>query len=85
MHVSAAVGTPVGAIYGPTDYHRTSPRRYGEEHIVLRKELPCSPCFRIAGEDAVINCQNRLCLDAITIQDVTGVAERMIARKVGEA
>jgi len=81
MHVSAAVGTPVIAIYGPTDYHRTSPHRYGKQHILLRKELSCSPCFRMGSDNTVINCKARVCLDSITVQDVMEEAERIIARK----
>lgn len=44
MHMAAAVGTPVVAIFGPTSPQRTGP--YGSEHIVLHAGVPCSPCFR---------------------------------------
>ncbi|MBI3122369.1 MAG: lipopolysaccharide heptosyltransferase I [candidate division NC10 bacterium] len=43
MHMAAAVGTPVVALFGPTDPRRTGPLGPG---AVLRKELPCSPCLR---------------------------------------
>ncbi len=81
MHITAAMSTPVLAIYGPTDYRRTSPRRYGEQHIVLRKGLECSPCFRMAGEDKVVSCPHRNCLELITVEDVFRAAEEVIARK----
>jgi len=81
MHVSAAVGTPVIAIYGPTDYTRTSPLKYNKDAIILRKDLPCSPCYRMAGEKTVINCRNRECLNSITVQDVVEAAKKMIAKK----
>jgi len=83
MHIAAAMGTPVIAIYGPTDYHRTSPCRYGKQHIVVTKGLECSPCFRMAGEDKVIGCIHRSCLELIKVEDVLRAAEEIIARKLG--
>ena len=44
MHVAAALGKPLVALFGPTEPRRTGP--YGQLHNVLRIELPCSPCFR---------------------------------------
>jgi heptosyltransferase-1 len=43
MHLAAAVGTPVVALFGPTAPWRTGP--YGEGHVVVRAGLNCSPCF----------------------------------------
>jgi heptosyltransferase-2 len=44
MHIAAAVGTPVVAIFGPTDPRRTAPLT--RSAATLRRDLPCSPCFR---------------------------------------
>jgi len=44
MHVAAAVGTPVVAIFGPTDPRRTGPS--GPGHRVLAGRAACSPCYR---------------------------------------
>lgn len=43
MHIAAAVGTPVVALFGPTDPLRTGPLGPG---TVLRRELACSPCLQ---------------------------------------
>ena len=43
MHVAAAMGTPVVALFGPTSPTRTGP--YANGHRVLRSGVPCSPCF----------------------------------------
>ncbi len=43
MHVAAAVGTPVVAIFGPTDPRTTAP--VGVEHRLVRHPVSCSPCL----------------------------------------
>jgi lipopolysaccharide heptosyltransferase II len=44
MHIAAAVGTPVVALFGPTDPRKTGP--YGTGHLVLSHPVECRPCFR---------------------------------------
>lgn len=44
MHLAAALGTKVVAIFGPTSPGRTGP--FGEGHRVVRLGLSCSPCFQ---------------------------------------
>ena len=43
MHLANALHRPVIAIFGPTDPRRTGP--YQEPSLVLKKEVPCWPCF----------------------------------------
>jgi heptosyltransferase-2 len=43
MHLANALHTPVVAIFGPTDPERTRP--FQEPAVVLKKEVPCWPCF----------------------------------------
>jgi ADP-heptose:LPS heptosyltransferase len=45
MHLAGAVGTPVVAIFGPSDPARYALR--GPHDQVVRVDLPCSPCNRI--------------------------------------
>jgi heptosyltransferase II len=42
MHVAAALGVPVVAVFGPTDWRETAPR--GHRHRVVREPVYCSPC-----------------------------------------
>jgi lipopolysaccharide heptosyltransferase II len=44
MHVAAALGKPVVAMFGPTEPRRTGP--YAQLTNVLRHDLPCAPCMR---------------------------------------
>lgn len=72
MHVAAAVGTPVVAIFGSTDPTTTGP--WGEGHRIVRKEIPCSPCLkRVCPKD-------HQCMDLITVDEV----EEVVNRKLGE-
>lgn len=68
MHAAVAVGTPVVAIYGPTDIRRTSP--LGERNTIIRHELPCSPCFKLEGDASVHACPHHDCLMTITTDEV---------------
>ncbi len=43
MHVAAALGKPVVALFGPTEPRRTGP--YGQFQHVLQLQLPCVPCL----------------------------------------
>jgi len=63
MHLAALAGTPVLAIFGPTDHKVNGP--YGPTHTIIRKDLPCSPC---KNKD----CQERKCLMEITVDEVFG-------------
>ena len=69
-HLSAAVGTPTVAIFGPTDPAQWAPR--GGHVVVLRSEQECAPCGGTRG--AV--CPRRLCLESIGVERVTEVVLR---------
>ena len=50
VHLAVAVGTPVVALFGPTDPIRTGPYitsmgRNPITHTVIRKPVECSPCL----------------------------------------
>jgi ADP-heptose:LPS heptosyltransferase len=44
MHIAAALGTPVVALFGPTEPCRTGP--YRQVDHVLQLNLPCVPCLK---------------------------------------
>lgn len=74
MHVAAAVGTPVVAVFGPTSPVRTGP--YGAGHAVLTHAVPCSPCFSRTCR----NAEPLACLKGIAPEAVVQVATRFLAR-----
>jgi lipopolysaccharide heptosyltransferase II len=79
MHIAAAIGTPVLALFGPTSAARTGP--YGVGHQVLTGKVPCSPCFSRT-------CHNTLsleCLKMVSPEQVLAAAraqrsQRMVPR-----
>ncbi|MCC6967309.1 MAG: glycosyltransferase family 9 protein [Nitrospira sp.] len=68
MHIAAAVGTPVVALFGPTDPVKTGP--YGRGHVVLSNPVECRPCFR------------RECSRAVRLECLTGVTSEQVVRAV---
>jgi heptosyltransferase II len=72
MHMAAAVGTPTVALFGSTDPSTTGP--CGEGHVVVRKEVSCSPCLR-----RICPTDHR-CMELITVEEVE---ERVAARWKG--
>ena len=62
MHLAAAAGARVLALFGPTAPWRTGP--YGPSHVVLRAGTECSPCFQR-------KCDRDIeCMEGITVEDV---------------
>jgi len=59
MHIAAAMGCRVVALFGPTDPRRTGP--YGECHEVIRADVECSPCFKK-------KCDHMSCMKQITVE-----------------
>ncbi len=74
MHIAAAMGVPVVAIFGPTAPWRTGP--YGKIHSIIRKELPCSPCF-----SRVCKGKDNICMKEIGISDVLPMVEAQLNYK----
>jgi len=76
MHAAVAVGTPVIAIYGPTDIRRTAP--LGPGNTVIRRDLPCSPCFKLEGEEMIHRCPHHDCLMTISPEEVFETVDRAL-------
>lgn len=76
MHLAAAVGAPVIALFGSTSPELTGPGLPGDpRHRVVRMKVPCAPCFRrVCPID--FRCLNRLGAEAVIplIRTVAGDA-----------
>lgn len=76
MHVAAAAGTPVVALFGPTSPVRTGP--YGPDHKVLTHKIDCSPCFSRSCRNAI----QLECLNLVSPEQVMAAARAQLASRV---
>jgi heptosyltransferase II len=76
MHIAAGVGTKVIAIFGPTNPVKNAPK--GRDNIVVRKELPCSPCSKYINNE----CKDMECLKRVTVDDVIKEIERSLLTSI---
>lgn len=75
MHIAYAVGTPLVAIFGSTDPDLTG--YVGDNNIVVKTDLACSPCFERTCKD-----NDMRCMYTITPEDVYfGVKELLPTKK----
>jgi len=66
MHVASALGVPLVAVFGPTDWRETAPR--GERSRVVREDVACAPC-------KLRECPiDHACMRGVTVDRVTGEA-----------
>jgi lipopolysaccharide heptosyltransferase I len=70
MHLAAALGTRVVAVFGPTAPWRTGP--FSEGHAIARLELECSPCFKR-------QCPDPCCLTDLTPEAVQSACEKILS------
>jgi len=71
MHIGAALGVPVVALFGPTDPGKTGPYGWAEIRTghkkknlkVIKTSVPCSPCFKR-------KCKDPLCMSGIRVETV---------------
>lgn len=69
MHIAAAMGCRVIALFGPTDPLRTGP--YDGGHKVIKSEIECSPCFKK-------KCEHMTCMKQIQVEKCFEVIKEML-------
>ena len=77
MHIAAALGVPLVAIFGPTDWRTTSP--WTENAKVVRVDVDCSPC-RLRECD-----RGHECMLGVTAEMVVETARRLYSEQTNEA
>jgi heptosyltransferase III len=80
MHVAAAVGTPVVALYGASSPAQWRP--LGEGHALLRPPMPCVPC-RFPALCRPPSPYDTFCVRRIPGQAVVEALARQLARPAG--
>ena len=69
LHIATALNIPTVSTMGPTVPYHWWP--YGKDHIVLRKDVDCSPC-----KNGI--CKTHECMELITTDDFIAAVERQI-------
>ncbi|OGW05814.1 MAG: lipopolysaccharide heptosyltransferase II [Nitrospinae bacterium RIFCSPLOWO2_02_FULL_39_110] len=70
MHIAAAVGTPIVAIFGSTDPSETSP--LCSNYKIVRKPVDCSPCWKRECPT------DHKCMKLIEVSDVMDAVKAML-------
>ncbi len=71
MHVAAAFGVPIVALFGPTDHTTTAP--FSDRCRIVRGKVPCAPCLeRTCPTD-------HQCMDAISVAEVLTAIRNLAA------
>ena len=79
MHLASVVGTPVDALFGPSQPVRYGP--LGPRHRVVRVDLPCSPCGQVRLPPE--RCRGHVpdCMDGIQVDMVVAAADEVLAEE----
>jgi heptosyltransferase-1 len=77
MHMAAALGSPLVAIFGPTDPLWVGP--YGQPDAVVRADLPCSPCYLRRVRDCPFG---HACMKQVTSDQVIARVEALLGTRV---
>ena len=72
MHIAAAVGTPIIAIFGPENYHRYRPYSKSFNRVVAISPISCRPCRKF-------DCKSHECMKAVSIGMVWEAVESAIS------
>ncbi len=80
LHSASAFKIPVAAIFGYTNYKELYP--WKTEHLIIRKELECSPCFFNSPRPASCKWKGAdefKCIKTIEIDEVYDACEKLLA------
>lgn len=77
LHIAVGLGIPTVSLFGPGRAKKWAPR--GDNHIVVNKHLPCSPCTTFGYTP---KCHiNARCMADISVDEVEQAVMTLLARK----
>jgi ADP-heptose:LPS heptosyltransferase len=79
MHLAAAVGTPVVAVFGPSDERRYAPLVEPHRIVARRADLPCAPCNQIRLPPAHCRDVTPACLEGVAPETLYEAARQLWA------
>ncbi|MBA3868636.1 MAG: WecB/TagA/CpsF family glycosyltransferase [Anaerolineae bacterium] len=79
MHIAEAVGTPIIAIFGPSNADAWSPWTPAGKSIVVRSAPECSPCSYVGHTIGLREgCAARTCMRMVTVNHVLTAIEQIL-------
>jgi ADP-heptose:LPS heptosyltransferase len=76
--MAAGLGVKTVSLFGPVDEKTYGPYAADDKHaIISSKNLPCRPCYKKFKYN---ECDKKLCLKEITVDEVFQAAEKMIKK-----
>ena len=67
LHMAAALQVPFVGLYGPTRFEETRPFSADPVGAVLRRSLPCQPCYGTRNQR---RCRDNVCMQQIEAREV---------------
>jgi lipopolysaccharide heptosyltransferase II len=77
LHVAVALERSVLAVYGPTDPYVYGPYRPRAPTTIHRADLPCSPCYTLAGP-AECPLADPICMRLVSVEAMVESALRLL-------
>lgn len=74
MHLAAAVGTPIVALWGSSDSRRWRP--WGVNHAIVQNPFECNPC---PGYRCLV-APTPLCIESVTVEQAVAAAKQVISQ-----
>lgn len=69
LHIASALKIPTVSMVGPSFIPLWLP--WGDNHITIRKDVPCSPCNRA-------ECEDHSCMNLITVEEVMDAVRKQL-------
>jgi ADP-heptose:LPS heptosyltransferase len=73
--MAVALGVKTVSIFGPVDEKVYGPYPASQNHIVIKKELSCRPCYQYFRTP--VCDRNRECIKSISVEEVLDAVRRL--------
>ena len=80
LHIAAGLGKPTVSLFGPSNSKKWAPR--GHRHIVINKNLPCSPCSKFGYTPKCPT--NARCMADISVAEVVAAVKKLLVENSEE-
>ena len=84
MHIAAAVGAPIVALFGQTNLYRYHPYMDDSMYTTIKKDCTICPFYSFEHpmqECRRHDCDDNKCMDSITLDEVKKAAEKLLSKQ----